>query len=112
MFWPVEKLLANSFSSYDQTWTKLILSQVCSSTFVVIADFLQLWITSFDNQIAASLLTTCNRHAVNTLSQGMRTHPDIDLLVKSVANRILATVLGCIAERIYSVYFETFNSVF
>ena len=32
-----------------------------------------LWITSFDNQLATSLLTTCNRTVVNKLSQAMRT---------------------------------------
>ena len=40
-----------------------------------------LWITSFDNQLAASLLTTCNSLVVNKLSQAMRTHPDIGLLI-------------------------------
>ena len=39
-----------------------------------------LWITSFDNQLATSLLTTCNRLAVNKLSQVMRMHPDIQLI--------------------------------
>ena len=44
-----------------------------------------LWITSFDNQLATNLLTTCNRFVVNELSQAMRTHPDIGLLIKYVA---------------------------
>ena len=35
-----------------------------------------LWITSFDNQLLPSLLTTCNKLVVNKLSQAMRTHPD------------------------------------
>ena len=35
-----------------------------------------LWITSFDNQLATSLLTTCNKLVVNKLSKAMRTHPD------------------------------------
>ena len=39
-----------------------------------------LLITSFDNQLATSLLTTCNRLVVNKLSQAMRTHPGIGLL--------------------------------
>ena len=43
-----------------------------------------LWITSFDNQLATSLLTTCNRLDVNKLSQAMRTHPDIGLLITSL----------------------------
>ena len=52
-----------------------------------------LWITSFDNQLATSLLTTCNRLAVNKLSQAMRTHPDIGLLITSLlqdVNRLVA----------------------
>ena len=36
-----------------------------------------LWITSFGNQLATILLTTCYRLVVNKLSQAMRTHPDI-----------------------------------
>ena len=38
-----------------------------------------LWITSFENQLATSQLTTFNRLVVNKLSQAMRTHPDITL---------------------------------
>ena len=37
-----------------------------------------LWITSFDNQLATSLLTTCNRLVVNKLSQS--THHVTSLL--------------------------------
>ena len=37
------------------------------------------WITSFDNQLATSLFTTCNRLFLNKLSQVMRTHSDISL---------------------------------
>ena len=40
-----------------------------------------LWITSFYNQLATNLLTTCNRLVINKLSQTMRTHPDIGLLL-------------------------------
>ena len=43
-----------------------------------------LWITSFDSQLATSLLTTCNRPDVKKLSQAMRTHPDICLSITSV----------------------------
>ena len=39
-----------------------------------------LWITSLDNQLTTSLLTTCNRVVVDKLSQAMRAHPDIGLL--------------------------------
>ena len=35
---------------------------------------------SFDNKLARSLLTTCNRLVVNEMLQVMRTHPDIGLL--------------------------------
>ena len=45
-----------------------------------------LWMTSFDNELGTSLLTTCNRPVVNKLYwQVMRTHPDIGLWIKSVA---------------------------
>ena len=43
-----------------------------------------LWITSFDNQLATSLLTAFNTLVVNKLSQAMRTHPDIGLLITSL----------------------------
>ena len=43
-----------------------------------------LWITSFDNQPATSLLTTCNRRFVNRQCQAMRPHPDVRLLIKSL----------------------------
>ena len=45
----------------------------------------RLWITSFDNQLATRLLTTCNRLVVNKVSQTMRTHPDIGLSIMFVA---------------------------
>ena len=38
-----------------------------------------LWITSFENQLETSLLTTCKRLVVNKLSQAMRAHPNIYL---------------------------------
>ena len=46
-----------------------------------------LWITSFDNQLTTSLLTTCNKLVFKKLSQAIRTHPDRYRLVgyKSVA---------------------------
>ena len=45
-----------------------------------------LWITNFDNQLATSLLTTCNGFVVNKLSQAisMRTHYDTDSLTASL----------------------------
>ena len=39
-----------------------------------------MWKTSFDNQLATSLLNTCNRLVINKLLQDMGTHPDIGLL--------------------------------
>ena len=42
------------------------------------------WITSFDNQLETSLLTTCNRLVVNKLSQAMQTHPDVGLFIASL----------------------------
>ena len=48
-----------------------------------------LWMTSFDNQLATSLLTTCNRLVVNKLSQAMRTHPYIVLSVRSLSTDLL-----------------------
>ena len=44
-----------------------------------------LWITSFDNQHATSVFTTCSRFFVNKLSQAMQTHPDMSLLTKSAS---------------------------
>ena len=66
------------------------------------ADFLQiveklaasLWITGFDNQLATIPLTTCNRLAINKLSQAMGTHPDIGLLITSL---LLVVVFGRVA---------------
>ena len=60
--------------SFAETWYNL-LKQLAAS----------LWITSFDNQLAVTLLTTCNRLVVNKLSQAMRTHPDIGLLIQFFA---------------------------
>ena len=44
-----------------------------------------LLITNLENQLATSLLTTCNTLVVNKLSQAMRTHPDIGLVQQVVA---------------------------
>ena len=53
------------------------------------------WLTSFDNQLAASLLTTWNKLVVNKLSRAVQTHPDIGLLITSLfqvdVNRLIAT---------------------
>ena len=44
-----------------------------------------LWITSFDNQLATSLLTTCNRLVINKLSQAIRRILiDVGLLVTNL----------------------------
>ena len=66
--------------------------QICYNSLKQLAA--SLWITSFDNQLATSLLTTCNRLVVNKLSQGMQTHPDIGLLITNLlqdVNRPVAT---------------------
>ena len=83
----------------QQTATNLSISSSCNKSVkirLVAACHLQtrynllkqleasLWITSFDNQLATSLLTTCNRLVVNKLSQAIRTHPDIGLLITSL----------------------------
>ena len=60
-----------------------------------------LWITSFDNQLATSLLTTCNRLVVNKLSQAMRTHPDIGLLVTSMLQDKKRLVVTCALLIVY-----------
>ena len=52
-----------------------------------------LWITSFDNQLATNLLTTCNRLVINKLSQTMRTHPDIGLLLVTSCCKISTNLL-------------------
>ena len=53
-----------------------------------------LLITSFDNQPATSLLTTCKRRTVNKMSQAIRTHTNISLLITSPlqdVNRLVAS---------------------
>ena len=61
------------------------------------ADLVQLaaslWITSFDNKLANSLLTTYNRLVDKKLSEAMRTYPDIGLsnwMLQGI-DRIVAT---------------------
>ena len=54
-----------------------------------------LWITSFENQLATSLLTTCNRLVVNKLSQAIRTHPGIGLLITSLLQDVNRLVVTC-----------------
>ena len=63
-----------------------------------------LWITSFDNQLATSLLTTCNRIIVNKVSPAMRTHPDIGSLITNLfqdVNRLARFWLGRIISISY-----------
>ena len=54
-----------------------------------------LWITSFDSQLATSLLTTCNKLVVNNLSQAMRTYPDTGLLITSPLENVNKLVTTC-----------------
>ena len=58
--------------------------QICYNLLKQLAP--SLWITNVDNQLATSLLTTCNGFVVNKLSQAisMRTHYDTDLLTASL----------------------------
>ena len=70
-----------------------------------------LWMSIFDNQLATSLLTTCNRLVVNKLSQAMRTHPDIALLITSpfqdASTDLLQIALFWLYKVSSSVYFST-----
>ena len=50
----------------------------------------RLWIKRFDDELAASLFTNCCRLVVNKLSQAMRTHPDIGLLITSLLQEFRA----------------------
>ena len=61
-----------------------------------------LWITSFGNQLATSLSTTCNKLVVNKLSQAMRTHPDIGLLIISLLQDVNRLVGTCAFLAVYS----------
>ena len=77
--------LSTSSSCNKSTKMRLIATcrlQTCYTFLKLLAA--SLGITSFDNQLETSLLTTCNRLVVNKLSQDMRTHPDIDLLITSL----------------------------
>ena len=42
-----------------------------------------LWMTSFDHQLASSLLTTYNGRNFSKLSKAMQAHPDIGLFITS-----------------------------
>ena len=52
-----------------------------------------LLIRSLDNQLASSLLTTCNRFVIIKLEQAIRTHPDIGLMTarQQSCSRLAAT---------------------
>ena len=67
--------------------------QTCYNFFKQLAA--SLWITSFDNRLATSLLTTCNRLVVKKLSQAMRTYPDIGLLITSLLQDVNRPVAAC-----------------
>ena len=60
-----------------------------------------LWITSFDNQLATILLTSWNRLVVNKLSQAMRMHPDIGLLITSLLEDDNRLVVICVFLTFY-----------
>ena len=67
-----------------------------------------LWITHFDNQLTTSLLTTCNRLVVNKLSQAMRTHPDIGLLVTSCCKMSTDLLTSWVWDDNITVYLFSF----
>ena len=71
-----------------------------------------LWITSFDNQLATSLLTTCNRRVRRELSQAMRTHPDIILLITNLLQDVNVTDLLQLARFCVSSANITFQNAF
>ena len=63
-------------------------NQTCCN--LIFADLLQVDETTCiklacSSQLAASLLTTCNRLVIMKLEQAMRTHPDIDLVIGRLA---------------------------
>ena len=62
-----------------------------------------LWVTSFDNQLATSLLITCNRLVVNKWSQAMRTYPDIGLLITRLLQDVNRLVTTCAFLDVYNV---------
>ena len=51
--------------------------------------------TSFDNQLATSLLTTCKRVVADKLSQGMATHPGYRLVDNKSMRRYQQTEIAC-----------------
>ena len=102
-------------STCQQVATNLSISSSCNKSVkirIVVTCHLQtcynllkqlaasLWITSFDNQLVISLLTTCNRLVANKLPQAMQTHPDIALLITSL---LLDVNLGNCNLRVFLV---------
>ena len=75
----------------NQTYCNLIsaaLLQVVETTCIKLVD------KSLDNELAASLLTTCSRLVIIHPEQAMRTHPDIGLMMtvsKQACSRLAAT---------------------
>ena len=63
-----------------------------------------LWITSFDNQLAISLLTARNRLVVNKLPQARRMHPDIGSLVTNLLQDVNRLVVACAFFSCVSLY--------
>ena len=99
--WEVATRLSTSSSCNKLVKVRLAATcdlETCYSLLKQLAS--SLWITSFENKLATSQLTTCNRLVVNKLSQAMQTHPDVGLL-KQVVNRCQQTcfnrcVFGCV----------------
>ena len=75
---------ANKCNNHNSVKIRLVATchlQTCYNLLKQLAA--SLWITSFDNKLVSSLVTTCNK-----LSQAMRTHPDIDLLMTSLLQEL------------------------
>ena len=67
-------------------------------------------ITSFDSQLATSLLTTCNIFFVNKLSQTIRTNSNINLLIRSLlqdVDRLFGYIIGCAFNSAYGMVDST-----
>ena len=61
------------------------------------------------NQLVTSLLTTCNRLVVNKLSQAIRTHPDIGLLITSLLQAVNNLVQSKLDIRLEQSLYKLFE---
>ena len=102
-------------SSCSESVDFIKLQQVCENQTccnLIFADLLHavettassLWIKSLDNQLPASLLTTCSRLVIIKPEQAMRTHPDIGLMTarQQACSRLAATFAFLAVQSILS----------